>query len=191
MSAVSSAHLAIDALLEYWLRETDASTTDAVDEHLMRCEACGRVLDGLVALGDGVRAVFRAGAVAAVTSQAFIRRLSDAGLRVREHRLAHNGSVDCTVAPDDDVLVARIEAPLAGVERLDAVAQLSNEPGVEHRLEDVPFDAGTGELVYIPALAGVRDLPAHDMQLTLLAVQGGETREVGRYLFHHRPWPGH
>jgi hypothetical protein len=29
------------------------------------------------------------------------------------------------------------------------------------------------------------------MQLTLLAAAPDGTREVGRYIFNHRPWPGH
>lgn len=54
-------------------------------------------------------------------------------MRIREYRLPPNGSVNCTVAPDDELLVTRLEAPLEGVERLDAVARLSIEPGVQHR----------------------------------------------------------
>jgi len=190
MSATSS-HPSIDTLLDYWLHDSDAATTDAVDEHLMQCDACGQVLDGLIALGDGVRAAFRAGAVAAVTSGAFVQRLAAQGLQVREYRLPHNGSVNCTVAPEDDLLVAHLEAPLQGIERLDALAQLSIEPGVQHRLQDIPFDAQAGEVLYVSKLAEVKQLPAHTAQITLLAVDSGGTREVGQYTFHHRPWPGH
>jgi hypothetical protein len=184
-------HLPLEALLDYWLRDSDAATTDAVDEHLMQCDTCGSALDDLIGLGDGVRDAFRAGAVATMASSAFVMRLAEQGLRLREYRLPHNGSVNCAVAPDDDVLVSRIEAPLQGVQRLDAVMQLSTEPDVQHRLHDIPFDAQRGEVHYLPRLARVRQLPAHTMQLTLLAVDPGGTREVGRYTFHHRPWPGH
>ena len=133
MSAAAG-HLSVDALLDYWLHDSDAAATDAVDEHLMHCDACGQALDELIALGDGVRAAFRAGAVAAVASDAFVQRLAGQGLRVREYRLPHNGSVNCTVAPEDDLLVSHLEAPLQGVQRLDAVCELSLEPGVQHRL---------------------------------------------------------
>ena len=182
-------HPSIDMLLDYWLHDSDSATTDAVDEHLMQCDACGQVLDGLMALGDGVRAAFRAGAVSAVTSDAFVQRLAAQGLQVREYRLPHNGSVNCAVAPGDELLVAHLEAPLQGVARLDALAQLSTEPDAQHRLQDIPFDPQAGEVLYIPKLAEVRHLPAHTMQVTLLAVESGGTREVGRYTFRHRPWP--
>jgi len=46
-------------------------------------------------------------------------------------------------------------------------------------------------VLYLPKLAEVRQMPAHTMQVTLLAMEPGGTREVGRYTFRHRPWPGH
>jgi hypothetical protein len=191
VSAPAGGHLPVDALLAWWLHDdASAADADAVEEHLMQCDACGETLDALVALGDGVRAAFRAGAVSAVTTAAFVDRLAAHGLRVREYRPPPNGSVECSVAPDDDLLVSHLAAPLAGVERVDAVAVSSLEPGVEHRLEDVPFDAKTGEVLWLPRIAQVKTLPAHTLNVTLLAVAPGGARELGRYAFHHRPWAG-
>jgi hypothetical protein len=191
VSAPAGGHLPVDALLAWWLHDdASAADADAVEEHLMQCDACGETLDELVALGDGVRAAFRAGAVSAVTTAAFVDRLAARGLRVREYRPPPNGSVECSVAPDDDLLVSHLAAPLAGVERVDAVAVSSLEPGVEHRLEDVPFDAKTGEVLWLPRIAQVKTLPAHTLNVTLLAVAPGGARELGRYAFHHRPWAG-
>ena len=182
-------HVRVDVLLDYWLRETDAATTERVDEHLMQCDACGEALDRLVALGAGIRDAFRGGAVMAVAGADFLRQLDARGIRIREYRLPHNGSVNCTVAPQDELLVSRLEAPLQGVERLDAVVKMSTAPG-ERRLEDLPFDAATGEILFFSPLTVVRNLPAHTMELTLLAVDDGGTRELGRYSFHHSPWTG-
>ena len=84
-----------------------------------------------------------------------------------------------------------LEAPLQGVERLDALAHLSIEPGVQHRLQDIPFDPQAGEVLYVPKLAEVRQRPAHTLEVTLLAVESAGTRELARYTFRHRPWPGH
>ena len=74
--------------------------------------------------------------------------------------------------------------------RLDAVAQRSIEPGVRHRREDLPFDQAAGEVLYFAPVTQVRQMPAHTMVLTLLAVGEGVTRELGRYTFRHKPWPG-
>jgi hypothetical protein len=191
VSSGAGGHLSVDALLAWWLGDAaSAAEVDAVDEHLMQCDACGETLDELVALGDGVRAAFRAGVVSAVATAAFVERLAAQGVRVREYRLPPNGSVECSVAPDDDLLVSHLEVPLAGVERLDAVAVSSLEPGVEHRLEDVPFDAKTGEVLWLPKVLQVKALPEHTLRVTLLAVGPGGARELGRYAFHHRPWAG-
>lgn len=186
----TGAHVPVDALLDYWLDGAASSErVDAIDEHLMACDECGRTLDELIALGDGVRAAFRAGALASVTTAAFVQRLADQGLRLREYRVAAGGSVDCSVAPDDDLLVSRLEVALGGVRRLDAVVASSLAPGVQHRLEDVPFDPRTGEVIWLPKIAAVRLEPANTLRVTLLSVEEGGTRELGRYAFHHRPWP--
>ena len=188
MSAVAG-HLSVEALLDYWLHdEAAAAVVDAVDEHLMQCDACGRTLDELVALGDGVRSAFRAGAVSGVATPAFVRRLAGQGVRLREYRVPRGGSVNCTVAPGDELLVSRLEVPLAGVQRLDAVVELSLEPGVLHRLEDVPFDPGAGEVIWLPKIAAVKRQPENTLEVTLLSMEGEAARELGRYTFHHRPW---
>lgn len=121
-------HPSLQTLLDYWLGDGDSAVTDAVDEHLMRCEHCGAALDRLIALGDGVRAVVRAGMVSMVTTADFVGRLASRGVRVREYRLRPQGSVDCTVAPDDDLVVARLEVALQGVQRLDVRQQPSTLP---------------------------------------------------------------
>jgi len=190
MSATPQDHPSIDALLDYWLHDSDAAATEAIDEHLMQCEPCGRALDELIALGDGVRAAFRSGAVSAMASDAFVQRVVGCGVHVREYRLPHNGSVNCTVAPEDELLVAHLETPLQGVERLDAVVTLSFDPDVQHRLDDVPFDAEAGEVLWLPRFDLIRTAPAHTAEVTLLSVGAGGSHELGRYTFRHRPWPG-
>jgi hypothetical protein len=190
MSAQAPNHPSIEALLDYWLDDSDAAANAAIDEHLMQCEACGRALDDLVALGDGVRAAFRSGAVSAMASDAFLKRLVDHGVQVREYRLPPDGSVNCTVAPDDELLVAHLETPLQDVDRLDAVVTLSFAPDVQHRLQDVPFDARAGEVLWMPKFGLVRNAPAHTAEVTLLSVDPGGANELGRYTFHHQPWPG-
>jgi hypothetical protein len=184
----SARHLSLAELLDYWLHDSDPAATEAADEHLMRCDACGEQLDALIALGDGVRAAFRAGAVSAVSTGAFVQHLRAAGLRLREYRLPRNGSVHCTVAPGDELLVSTLEAPLQGVQRLDAVAESSIEPGVQHRLDDVPFDPAAGVVLHLAKIAQVRQLPAHTLRVTLLSVAPAGPRVLGHYTFHHRPW---
>jgi hypothetical protein len=177
------------ALVDYWLGDTDAAATEAIDAHLLHCDACGEVFDAVVALGRGVRGAFARGLVPSVLTPDFVERLRASGRRVREYRVSPGGSVLCSVGPDDEVLVSRIGASLAGVERLDALLTFSFAPGHEERLHDLPFDAEAGEVLLSPKLADVRRQPAHDYVLRLLAVGGGGEREIGRYTFHHQVGP--
>ena len=189
MSTTAAAgHVPVETLLAWWLHETDAAQTEAVDEHLMHCDACGHAVDALAALGEGVRAAFRAGLVGVVTTGDFVANLVKRGVRMREYRLVANGGVDCTVAPDDELLVSRLQAPLAGVERLDIVSEFSLAPGVRHRLDDIPFNATAGEVLYLPKIAEVMAAPAHTLTLTLVATTAGDARPLATYTFRHRPW---
>ena len=152
MSAPTVAHPEWDALVDYWLGDSDAAATEAIDAHLLQCDACGATFDEVVALSRGVREAFGRGAVPSMLSAPFVERLKAAGRRVREYRVPHNGSVVCSVAPEDDLLVSRLDVPLQGVTRLDAVFELSLAPGQPMRLNDVPFDAARGEVVFTPKL---------------------------------------
>jgi len=185
-NTASVTHPPWDTLVDYWLGDTDAATTDRIDAHLLQCDDCGAGFDEVVALARGVRNAFAQGAVPSVLTPAFVERLKAAGRRVREYSVPHNGAVVCSVASEDDLLVSRLHAPLDGVTRLDAVLTLSFMPGHEQRLSDVPFDAASGEVVFAPRLQAVRQQPTHDYVVRLLAVDGAAERELGRYTFHHQ-----
>jgi hypothetical protein len=163
-------------LLEYWLGELDEAREGQLDEHLLGCGHCSANLQSLLDLAGEVRRAVRTGAVPTVLTAAFVRRFEAEGLRLREYRVPHNGSVYCTVAPDDDLLITRLDAPLAGIERLDL-----------ERLHDVPFDTAAGEVVITPRMADIRALPATTLRMRLLAVAPAEERLVGEYTFHHSP----
>ncbi|HSC64618.1 MAG TPA: zf-HC2 domain-containing protein [Caldimonas sp.] len=180
-------HVAVERLVEYWLGELDDDAVDAIDAHLLGCDACGAELDALIALAGGVRGAFAEGRVTGFVTADFIERLRQRGVRVREYRVAQYGAVNCSVSPEDDLLVGRLQAPLEGVDRVDAELQLSLQDG-PLRLEDVPFDARSGEVLLVPKLSEVRQMPAHVLRVRLLAVASGGTREIGRYTLNHRPW---
>ncbi len=176
-------------LAEYWLGEFDAAREAELDEHLLGCGHCSAELQRLADLDHGVRALVGTGAVRAVVTDAFVKRLAATGRMLREYRVARNGSVNCTLAPGDDVLVARLEAPLGGLERLDLdlPGAGSNE---RIRLTDIPFDPAAGEVVFTPDVPSIRALPAVSYRVRLLAVARDGERLLGEYTFNHTPWPG-
>lgn len=177
-------HVDFDRLVEYWLHETDEASTQSIDMHLLACDKCGAALDEIISLARGVQQAFAGGLIHSFITAAFVDQLQQRGLRVREYRVAVNGRVNCTVAPDDDVVVGRMAAPLEGVSRVDVAVRVSLG-GEEAWVHDVPFDPASGEVLFAPKLVQLRKMPSHDMQIRLLACDAQGSREIGHYTFHH------
>jgi hypothetical protein len=180
------APIELPALLAYWLGELDAASEGRAEQHLLGCAACSRRLEELAALADGVRALTREGAVHAVVSDVFVRRLVERGVRVREYRVPCNGSVNCTVAPEDEVVISRLEVPLGGIQRLDMV-EIDPEGRGQARLEDVPFSVGSDGVAITQSVDRLRALPASTTRVRLLAVDERGERVIGEYTFNHTP----
>jgi hypothetical protein len=177
-------HLAFEDLVEYWLDEFDDARTQSIDMHLLACEACGAQLDEVVALSQGVREAFAKGLVHSFLSTAFIARLVESGMRIREYLIPRNGSVNCSVTEQDELLVSRLVAPLEGVGRVDVAVRLSLKAGEEWAY-DVPFDVTSGQVLVAPKISQVRKLPTHDVYIRLLAVDDSGSREIAHYTLHH------
>lgn len=169
-------------LLAYWFGELDEARESAIEEHYLGCAACSAQLEEVEALGAGVRRAFAGGQIGAVVTPAFVERLRQRGLHLREYRVPCNSSVNCSVGPDDDVLLSHLQVPLEGVERIDLLVAPA-----DLRLEDVPFDAASGEVVVVPSIAYIRTLPAHRQVLRLVAIGADGERVLGEYTFNHSP----
>lgn len=168
-------------LVAYWLGELDDGREAALEQHYLGCGECSARLAEVEALASGVRRAFAKGLVSAVVTPAIVDRLRAKGMRVREYRIPLNGSVNCSVAPGDELVVGRMEAPLHGVSRVDAVVVYEGET----RLVDIPFEAASGEVLIAPSIAHLRTLPAHREVVRLVAVEAGEERVLGEYTFNH------
>ena len=173
-----SAHADFATLVAYWLGELDEAHEAALEEHYLGCAVCSATLAEVEALAEGVRRGM--GRVDSVLTSRFIEQLQSSGLRIREYRVPLNGSVNCTVAPEDQLLLSRLQAPLGGLDRVDLIVG-------EQRLEDIPFDAASGEVVVVPSLARVRAMPAQTEVMRLVAVEAGGERVIGEYTFNHTP----
>ena len=172
------------ALAAYWLCEMDAPENAALEEHLFGCAYCTARLQKFAALGAGIRRATLAGATHAVLSAAFVRKLKDDGLRVREYRLQPNTSVACTITPDDDFVVSHLHAQLDDVQRLDLVFE-DPATGFRHRLEDLAFDRNAEEIVVASNTRFVRAMETSTRLMRLLSVQPDGDRELGTYTFNH------
>lgn len=181
--------ISFDQLVRYWLDDLAEAQSDAIEEHFLGCDACAAELRSIAELDHGIRACAARGGMHAVVSESFVQEMNERGLRVREYRVPRNGSVRCTIAPDDDVLISRIEVPLTGVRRLDL--EWDGDPAFAGaRWEDVLFHAQSGAVLLANSVAFVRTLPEATGILRAFAVESGERSLLGEYTFHHTPFSG-
>lgn len=178
--------IGFETLAAYWLGEVPEEREAMLEEHLFGCAYCSGRLEELVALAAGVRAAVKDGKVSLVVSDPFVEAMKRAGLSLREYQVDPGGSVNCTIRADDDAVISRLRAPLAGVQRLDLVRMRSGgEPDV--RVTDVPFDAETGEVLVIPSAAWLKTMSTFTMRMRLIAVGEAGEQQIGDYTFNHSP----
>ena len=183
----------IDAagLADYWLGLLASPEEEAVEEHLFACDLCGDRVREIIALAEGIRQLARDGSLRMVVTDAFLKRAAEDGLRVRQYAPPPGGSVQCTVTAEDDILIGRLAANLTGVSRVDL--SICNEAGVEQiRLPDIPFDSGTGHVIYQESVTFLKAAPTNKMIARLVTVdETGSEALLGEYTFNHtRSLPG-
>ena len=176
----------IDAatLMDYWLARVDPSEEEAVELHLLECDACGDRLREVVALAEGLQALARAGSLRVIIGDALIQRATDEGRHVRQYTLHPGQPIACTVAADDDFLVAHLAADLSRVGRVDL--SLCDPRGVEwQRMADIPIRADAPAVVYQESVSFAKAAPSSSMTARLLAVEAdGSERLLGEYIFN-------
>jgi hypothetical protein len=175
-------------LVAYWAG--DDPEIDRVEDHVFACDVCAGKLSGIARLADGVaRVASRRGGFEMVVTPPILDRLTHDGLRIRHYRVGPGGTVACTVAPDDDLVVSSLEADLEGVDRVDVVK--TNEKGVVvGRYTDVPVDRASREILYAVSGDRLRKLPKTVVEVEIVGKGPGGPRRLGVYTFDHTPWPG-
>lgn len=178
-------------LMDYWLALLPSTDEDAIEEHLMTCDACGNRLRQVISLSESLRTLARSGSLMVVVSDRFVKHVAETGLRVREYAPARGESIQCTVAADDDMLVARLAADLTTASRVDL--SWCDPRGVERqRMTDIPIDAEAGSVICQQSITWGKASPSITLTARLLAVnETGEEHLLGEYTFNHtRTIPG-
>ncbi len=173
-----------ETLVAYWLGELRNADEAAIEDHLFTCGECTARLHSLSELGRDIRSAVRDGDVSTVLPPSFIERLKRTGLGIREYRLQPGGSVMCTVTPEDDLVVAHLQASLRDVQRLDVLYH-DLTTGTLQRLEDVAFDATAGEVVMATNVVQLRQITQAVYRVQLVAVTGADEHLKGEYTFNH------
>ena len=179
-------------LFDYWVGKLGKEEEEVVEEHLFGCDGCGERLKEAIALAEGVRNVAREGTLQTVVSEAFVKRAVEEGLRVRQYVVPANGSVQCTVAAEDDLLIGRLEADLRGVQRVD-LSWIDSQGMELRRQEDIPFDREAGNVLWQYSITMAKAAPSETLVARLVSVEGESERVIGEYTFHHTrtiPGPG-
>ena len=180
-----AAPIPFGTFVEYWFGELAADVEQRVEEHFLGCDRCSALLETLSELHNGVRAAFERGAIAAIISPSLLETMKEHGMMVREYRVPPGGSVRCTIAATDDAVIGRLQAPLTGVGRVDLV--ISHDGTKLFRLDDVPFDPASGEVLICPAAAALKVMPAHTERVLLLAIEDDGEHVIADYTFIHAP----
>jgi hypothetical protein len=178
-------------LMDYWCAALSPASEDTVEQHLMTCDECGDRLREIIALADGLRTLARSGSLQVIVTEQFVTHAADTGLRVREYAPPRGASIQCTVAADDDLLVARLAADLSTAARVDLA--WCDLRGIEHqRMVDIPVRPDTGTVICQQSITWAKASPTATMIARLLAVdERGDQRLLGEYTFHHtRTIPG-
>jgi anti-sigma factor RsiW len=183
----------IDAavLADYWISALSEAEEETVEEHLFACDPCGARLREMIALAEEIRRLAREGSLRMVVSDEFLRRAEKAGLRVRQYAPPAGGSVQCTVTAEDDLLIGRLAADLAGAGRVDL--SICDERGAEQsRMRDIPVNPSSGGVVLQESITSIKAAPTSTLILRLVGVsEAGGERLLGEYTFHHtRTLPG-
>jgi hypothetical protein len=184
----------IDAALlaDYWLALLPPLEEGRVEEHLLACDTCSRRLREIIALSAGVCQLAREGSLRMTVSDTYLQRLAAGGLRIRQYTPQPGGSVQCTVTPEDDILIGRLAANLTGARRVDLA--ICDEAGIEqHRLPDIPIPATAGAIALQESITIAKAAPTHTLIMRLLSLDdSGAEHLLGEYTFHHtRTMPGH
>lgn len=183
----------IDAavLADHWIGALSEPEEEAVEEHLFACDECGARLREVIALCDAVRNLARQGSLMMVITDAFLKRVAEQGLHVREYAPPAGGSVSCTVTAADDFLIGRLAADLSGAKRVDLC--LCDERGSERlRLADIPFDSRAGAVAFQQSITYAKAAPSEILIARLVTVDDtGAEHALGEYTFNHtRTLPG-
>jgi len=172
-------------LMDYWLAALPSADEEAVEQHLMTCDGCGDRLREAIALAEGLRALARSGSLQVVISDQFVKHAAESGLRVREYAPLRGEAIQCTVAADDDLLLARLAVDAITASRVDL--SWCDPRGVEHqRMADIPIHAEAGSVICQQSITWAKASPTATMIARLVAVdEKGDEQLLCEYTFHH------
>jgi hypothetical protein len=191
VSASCDRPLSLDELVAYERGEPFEAEA-SVEGHLFACVSCTERLEWLHRFEDSVVVAMRRGLFDVFVTTRTIERLERAGSVVRKYELSLGDSVNCTIAPSDDMTVITLHTPpRAGVPVALVVTILDHASGHEMRELHPAFqDPTSGDVVI--RLAGVIQKALGRVRVTLELRfgdgDGADAETAGPFEMNHSPW---
>jgi anti-sigma factor RsiW len=174
--------IALGDLTDYVAGELSDVDAAAIEEHLFSCADCAERAAEFDALVRAIPAAIRADHGGLATDD-ILNRLARDGVRVRTFVLSPGAVVPCAVWEDDEVMVVRLRADLAGASEVTMSQRIA---GNEVLRSTGPVAAGSqGEVIYTLSAAWVRQLPVVNVEILLTTHENGAERPIGRYTLVH------
>jgi hypothetical protein len=182
--------LSIDELVAYRRSELEEPAERALESHFFSCAHCAGRLTWVEGLEDAVATAMRQGLFDVYVTRKTVERLERAGSVVRKYDIAAGQSINCTIAPDDDMTVVSLHSALRpGVPVTVAVEFLDHGSG--QRMEELRpafQDQETGEVIVRLAGEIQRMLGSVRVTLNLRFGEGAAVETVGPFEMNHSPW---
>jgi hypothetical protein len=175
-----TARVPFEALVAWYAHELADDDADALERHLFSCDECAAASEQLGRLIGGLRQV-----VPPAISHALRDKLAAAGQRILFTPCEPDGDATARFASDVDLMVHALRADVSKAERVD-IEVLQADGGLRVSLDDVPFDAETGE-VLVACQRHYRMMFREGEQPTFRVhvTEGGKKRRVGDYRVVH------
>ena len=173
-------HVSADRMADYLAGLLDEREEHAVEEHLFSCTSCARDAEPLFGLAAAIPR-----AAAPVLSAERFRALDSEGRVAQVNVMTPGQTAEVRYPEAGKLLVHRLGgSDLSGVDRVDVeIADLAGNPAL--RLDDVPFDATSGE-VLLACQRHFADSFPHDALVRVEVVRRDRRDEASRYTILHR-----
>lgn len=183
MSDSGCQQVAFADLVDYAAGALPPAEADAIEEHLFACATCSARAAEVDALGRAVRAAARSADIGGFVTDDILNQLARDGVRVRTFALTPGAIVPCAVWADDELMVLRLRGDFRDARAFTLSRRVAGQD-VGHTTGQVTASAH-GEILFVDPAAVIRQLPAAEVELLLVAHERGDDRVAGTYTLVH------
>jgi anti-sigma factor RsiW len=183
MTASGCERIALADLTDYAAGELPEAEAAAIEDHLFSCADCGARAAQFDALLRAIRPAVGSAAVGGFVTDAVLNRLAREGVRVRSYALSPGAIVPCAVWDEDELMALRLRADFGSASEFTLSQRIA---GAEiSRATGEVAASSQGEIIYAIPATWVRQLPVVEIEVLLIAHEGGEERPIGSYTLVH------